>query len=396
MKKMVAMTVGALISMSIFGQSPVKIEKVKFDAESNALWAQYIISETVEGENLVLRGAVYDETGTTAYDPSFTFYTYGEDWLGKGRHSAPVFLNGTGLNSDNVEDGKPPVVLELAIVKQTGSEGDVVVSVDRFAVPQKDDSTSPAHVRGYLKTQTLNAALMQNWDTCVGVLTLKTSKINKDGFVSVSGTLMGLDGKKQNLKTTKIKSDEYARLKNVFQLKDGSALDVTIDEHEVWGTWGDNVHIVDDYTIGGDWTRSNAKVYVDFTSGPALPSGVQENLLPAGEPILPKGGRWAFNKAATVKLSQEVFCCGLTGQVGAVPDTSKGKTNLSALKLTYTPKTGLFKGSFKMYALENASNGKKRLKKYTANVMGVVVDGKGYGQAMIKNPALGPWTVTVE
>ena len=38
----------------------------------------------------------------------------------------------------------------------------------------------------------------------------------------------------------------------------------------------------------------------------------------------------------------------------------------------------------------------KKLKKYTANVTGVVVDGKGFGQASIKKPAAGPWAVTVE
>ena len=47
------------------------------------------------------------------------------------------------------------------------------------------------------------------------------------------------------------------------------------------------------------------------------------------------------------------------------------------------------------YALEPASNGKMKLKKYTVNVTGFVVDGKGYGQATCKKPAGGPWAVTV-
>ena len=72
-------------------------------------------------------------------------------------------------------------------------------------------------------------------------------------------------------------------------------------------------------------------------------------------------------------------------------DTSKGKTNLSGLKLSYTPKTGLFKGSFKVYALEGG-----KLKKYTVNVTGLVVDGNGTSEAMCKKPKLGPWSVTVE
>ena len=71
-------------------------------------------------------------------------------------------------------------------------------------------------------------------------------------------------------------------------------------------------------------------------------------------------------------------------------DTSKGKTNLSGLKLSYTPKTGLFKGSFKMYALERG-----KLKTYTVNVVGFVVDGEGIGQASLKKPAAS-WAVTVK
>ena len=51
----------------------------------------------------------------------------------------------------------------------------------------------------------------------------------------------------------------------------------------------------------------------------------------------------------------------------------------------------MFKGSFKVYALTN-----KKLNKYTANVVGSVVDGKGSGEATIKKPAAGPWHVTVE
>ena len=122
-------------------------------------------------------------------------------------------------------------------------------------------------------------------------------------------------------------------------------------------------------------------------TGADLPAGTVAELLPDGEPVIAKGGKWAFNKAAGVKLSKD--------KTSAERDTSKGKTNLSGLKLTYTPKTGLFKGTFKVYALEGA-DGAKKLKKYTVAVTGVVVDGKGVGQAAIKRPAAGPWVVAVE
>lgn len=67
--------------------------------------------------------------------------------------------------------------------------------------------------------------------------------------------------------------------------------------------------------------------------------------------------------------------------------------------MKYTEKAGTFKGSFKVYAT-NASGimdgVKPKLKKYTVNVTGFVVDGKGAGQASIKKPSAGPWAVTLE
>ena len=56
-------------------------------------------------------------------------------------------------------------------------------------------------------------------------------------------------------------------------------------------------------------------------------------------------------------------------------------------------KKGTFKGSFKVYALKGAGKARK-LKKYTVNVSGVVVDGVGYGTATCKKPAVA-WPVTV-
>ena len=60
--------------------------------------------------------------------------------------------------------------------------------------------------------------------------------------------------------------------------------------------------------------------------------------------------------------------------------TRTGETdNDAGLKLTYTTKTGSYKGSFTVYALASG-----RLKKYRANVNGVFIGGAGYGTAVIK------------
>ena len=61
---------------------------------------------------------------------------------------------------------------------------------------------------------------------------------------------------------------------------------------------------------------------------------------------------------------------------------------MSGLKLTYTAKTGLFKGSYKIYASNEytVDEGKApKLKKYTVNVSGVMFEeGGGIGIATVK------------
>ena len=141
-------------------------------------------------------------------------------------------------------------------------------------------------------------------------------------------------------------------------------------------------------TIGGGLSGGAKGVFslgVDLDL--AVAGELQDQLLPWAEPFEVVGNKWKFAKNATVKLSPD--------KTSVAVDASNGKTNLASLKLTYTSKKGLFKGSFKAYALEHASNGKIKLKKYTVNVTGFVVDGKGYGQATCKKPAGGPWAVTV-
>ena len=131
------------------------------------------------------------------------------------------------------------------------------------------------------------------------------------------------------------------------------------------------------------------------SGGRALPDGTVEELLPDGEPVIPKGGKWSFAKAATVKWAKpkkgaerpEIY--DEASGKGLIVDDAKGKTNLSGLKLTYTPKAGIFKGSFNLYAIQGG-----KLKKIAVKVIGVVVDGKGWGSAT--GPGGVSFAVTVE
>ena len=64
--------------------------------------------------------------------------------------------------------------------------------------------------------------------------------------------------------------------------------------------------------------------------------------------------------------------------------------NPAALKLTYNARYGTFKGTFKVFCVTEAGRAKRR----TATVNGVVVDGVGYGSAVIKK--VGAIPVSIE
>ena len=233
----------------------------------------------------------------------------------------------------------------------------------------------------------------------VGIVELKLGKVNdKKGTGKVSGSVTSLDGKKHTITASNLGGIDGTTSKAVtLEVKDFGTMSVTIGGAQFAGSMGK--YHVQSAAVGGDWNKGGTKVYVDATSA-SLPAGVLEELLPNGEPIVASGGKWKFAKATSVKWAKPKQGAALPERYdaesgkGLVIDTLGGKTNLSAMKLSYTPKKGTFKGSFKVYALEGSGKA-TMLKKYTIKVSGVVVGGVGYGTATSKTPAAS-WAVTVK
>jgi len=111
------------------------------------------------------------------------------------------------------------------------------------------------------------------------------------------------------------------------------------------------------------WSQISGKVLTDY-----LPDGMKVTL-PGSKWTLPKAGKVVYKNKAV--------------------DASKLGENPSGLKLTYKAKDGSFKGSFKVYS-DNGGN----LKATTVNVIGVMINGKGYGTATVKGK--GSVEVTIE
>lgn len=249
------------------------------------------------------------------------------------------------------------------------------------------------------KAVTLMGAAYYGCDV-VGIVELKVGKLNNQK-ANVSGSVTLLDGKKYTIKSKKsyfgdeLASTLYLDVKGLgdMWIAIGSMGGINVFSGSL-GKWHVQTAKVGTGLSQGTVTASVAMDDLSMFSGKIVSA-----LLPTNEVASASGGKWTFAKAASVKWAKLkdgvvplVQAAG--SDKGLIVDESKGKTNRSGLKLTYTAKKGTFKGSFKVYALEG-EGAKTKLKKYTVNVNGVVVDGVGYGTATCKKPTAS-WPVTVK
>ena len=249
----------------------------------------------------------------------------------------------------------------------------------------------------FKKAQVVNGALFEA-KRVAGTVQVKFSKLSK-GFVGVSATATLLStGKKVSAKVVKVplSGDNTLSGTLVFKAPIGD-LAFSVDESGEFRLGSDLYSM-----SAADMTKlPSGKFILDSGFALDVPGELLTDLLPMDVDFSVSGSKWTFAKNASVKWAKpkngapppEMF--DKESGKGLVVDTSKGKTNLSALKLTYKAKDGTFKGSFKVYALEG-EGAKMKLKKYTVNVAGIVVDGVGYGRATCKKPAAGPWSVVVQ
>ena len=96
---------------------------------------------------------------------------------------------------------------------------------------------------------------------------------------------------------------------------------------------------------------------------------IDDSFSPDGTVVAVSSGKWKLPRPDTVKFVK-----------GEGYEVVKDNGNPSGLKLSYVSKTGLFKGSFKLFGETDAGKSKKR----TVTVSGAVVNGVGYGCACIK------------
>ena len=243
------------------------------------------------------------------------------------------------------------------------------------------------------KAQTLQAVLRNSYSGDVkGVIQVKVGKANKNGQVSISGTITGLDGKKKSAKGGKV-TVSGSSATATLAVKDGTTATVTVDARGVSGSWN-GCQIVR-ATIGGEvWKTArfdlkNAPDYIEVAG-----HEYYVGWCPYRETVEMRGRKWHCEKAGRMKWTFP--CCrnGLCLTCGweCCGWEPIGDTNINGLKLSYNMNTGTFKGSFNLYMTEDRNGTDKGVKK-TVNVSGVLVDGVGYGIATLRG--FGSWPVTI-
>lgn len=248
----------------------------------------------------------------------------------------------------------------------------------------KPSTTIPAVV---FNSKTVFDGVLNQGNATVGVIQLTVAKTQK-GFSKFSGSVIGLDGKKKAIKGNKCK---------VFE-SDGVAF-ITVESAIVKGfdrplnvTLGSDGSIIDgsigDITIEAAEIGKISAQRLVFEINTSLASATGINIIESvvheghqyttlpyvgnGEQITVTGDKWAVDaKVGKLKFKK--------GTLSADMGNDGSKTNLSGLKLSFTKKTGTFKGSFTAYSLVDA-----KLKKFKFDVTGLIVNGDASGIATCK------------
>lgn len=283
------------------------------------------------------------------------------------------------------------------------------------------------------KAMTLSGVVYRSSDL-IGIVELKLGKVNlKKDTSKVSGSVMTLDGKKHAIKAFSVTGISDTTPKAVsLDVKDFGTMAITIGGTQFAGSMG--TYHVQSATVGGNLDRDFLLVEVQINDLTMFNGHILQELLPNSvigavgmdfalveawiedlreydwdlfQTFFPNAdgvkrsgnGKWSFERATSVKFSKVKDPTSMRYPEYFYPESGKGLivgegNNPSGLKLTYTPKRGSFKGSFKVYALEG-ERGQTKLKNYTVKVSGVVVGGVGHGMATYKKPALA-WSVMVK
>ena len=255
----------------------------------------------------------------------------------------------------------------------------------------------------FLAKQTPQGVLHGPRGAAVGVVTLKAGKMNKKkGEAKISGMVSIINkGKVKNIKAKAVAVKVGGAINATFKF--ASPIGEMYLEMDADGnfSFGNGTYRMLKAGVGGALPDGSLNFAVAIGELPAIEAGmsVVEDALPAKKVATVSGGqKFSFGKAGSLKIAKTDGGAGYE----LVGLNDEQKPNVSALKVTYAARTGIFRGSFNVYYTNMASipaGGKPKLKKARVNFAGFVVNEgagtEGIGEAYMSKPAAGPWTVWI-
>lgn len=259
----------------------------------------------------------------------------------------------------------------------------------------------------FTKSQTVRGAMREKSSGMKyngAVVELKFAKASKakggqPRTVKLTATFTGVLGDKQRAKATLKLNSDGSTVSPVYislKLNGTSADNLTLKIADGKVSLEGSIYKFAGGKIGGLIPHSSLNFFADVDTAPNFGSGW--GLLELdGYPVVPnypyypkvtvQNGRRLVttSKVSTIKLKK--------GKGGWVTFTGIDAQNICAVKLSYTMKTGQFKGTFKMYALNSTGT---KLKCYSVKVSGYFIEGQGLGVATLKKPKGGPWVVSIQ
>ena len=286
---------------------------------------------------------------------------------------------------------------------------DLVWSIREPEQPVEPEASGTLDVE-FTKARTVKGVLRDASGNVAGMVQVKAGKIKvskkKKSTVKMSASITMMGGKKVSAKSVTMQLNEDGTIDDTLVFKapvgemsfsmkaDGSF----ILANAAYGMLAEKV---------GEGLSNGTRAFtVTMDPLPDLDAGFEfiGSTIPNGVAITISGGKKLdAGKPATIKYvkikdkkSGDVWY-DLVGLDDAT------KPNRSALKLSYAKKTGVVKGSFKVYATNAASLAhgvKPKLKKYSVKVWGLMIgEGNGLfgiGEATCKKLTTGSWRVDIK
>ena len=288
----------------------------------------------------------------------------------------------------------------ISVVYEKNGNGEEADDDESYAVEEASTRprTPPAQDAGgtrnvmFESAKTVIGALYDANGALAGVVQLNVGKKTRKGAVKVSASATLIDGKRISATASTFDVDTSASGTLAFKAPIGN-MAFAMDREGNYSLSNDEYAVVAS-RIGGNLQGDKMAFVMEMSAPPSFDEGwkLLEDALPNRIDLTVTGGKKLdAGKASKVKYQKDAA----SGEYGLVGLGDETKPNVSSLKLSYMPKTGAFKGSFKVYAV-NEGGKTPRIKSYTVAVTGFVVNGVGRGQAVLKKPAGGPWTVTLK